>query len=203
MNVRIQYSVEFLAGVYSENILTLNKYSVGMTLITKTADKLEMNIAMERLKYFVFSEMCDTVFIHQDQHDKAELMQIMGMNITTLPEEPVDQIIGMMLYCKLNAIMEGRIALVSVDISSEDSAGVVYMHDEEEPVGPFKTDGWWDTVSPEHNNIEIEEVEDNVLKVVADPWADIGLTWPGSDPKPAGNAVVYANFGRHEDNPVR
>jgi hypothetical protein len=33
---------------------------------------------------------------------------MMGINVTTLPEEPVDQIIGMMLYYKLNAIMEGR-----------------------------------------------------------------------------------------------
>jgi hypothetical protein len=203
MNVRIQYEVEFLAGVYSDNVLTLNKYSVGMSLITRTADKMEMNIAMERLKCFIFSEMSDTVFIHQDQRDRAELMLMMGMNITTLPDEPVDQIIGMMLYCKLNAVMEGRIAVVSVDLASEDSAGVVYMHDEEEPVGPFKHDGWWDSPSTQHNNIILEVADDNVVKVVTDPWAEYGLLWPDDEPKPTANAVVYANFGRNENEPVQ
>jgi hypothetical protein len=203
MNVRIQYSVDFLAGVYSDNMLTLNKYSVGMSLITRTADKMEMNIAMERLKCFIFSEMSDTVFIHQDQRDRAELMLMMGMNITTLPDDPVDQIIGMMLYCKLNAVMEGRMAVLSVDISSEDSGGVVYMHDEEEPVGPFKVDGWWDNASTQHNNIVLEVADDNVVKVVTDPWAEYGLLWPGDETKPTANAVVYANFGRNEDKPVQ
>jgi hypothetical protein len=77
------------------------------------------------------------------------------------------------------------------------------LHDEEEPVGPFKNDGWWDDASPTHNNIEVEEAEGNILKVVTDPWADIGLIWPGSEPKPTANAVVYANFGRNEDNPIQ
>jgi hypothetical protein len=203
MNVRIQYTFDFLAGVYSDNILTLNKYSVGTQLITRTTNKIEMNIAMERLKCFVYSKLADTVFVHQDQKDRAELMQMMGMSVTTLPEEPVDQMIGIMLYCKLNAIMEGRISVLGVDIASDDSAGVMYLHDEEEPVGPFNTDGWWDKPSTQHNNIELAQTNDNVFKVPSDPWSEYGLSWPGDEIKPAGNAVVYANFGRNEDNAIQ
>jgi hypothetical protein len=166
MNVRIQYNTEFLAGVYSDHQLILNSYRVSMLLTTQTTDAIEMNIAMERLKCFVFAELADTVFIHQQHADVAELLQIVGMNITTLPEEPVDQIIGMALYCKLNAVMEGRIVISELDISSDDSNGVTYLHDNDESIGPFSTDGWWHQSDTAHNNIDITKLTDKVVKVV-------------------------------------
>ena len=105
MNVRLQYDLDFLAGIYYDERLQLNSYSVSMSLLTKTTDAVNTNIAMDRLKMFMHGELANTVFINQDLRERAEMMQIMGINITTLPEEPVDQIIGMMIYYKLNAII--------------------------------------------------------------------------------------------------
>jgi len=38
MNVRLQYSLEFLAGIYFEDQLQMNSYEVNLNLLTKTAD---------------------------------------------------------------------------------------------------------------------------------------------------------------------
>ena len=97
MNVRLQYDLDFLAAVYYDNQLQMNRYSVSMNLLTKTKDSVSTNIALDRIKLFVAAAMESTVFINQDNQEQAEFLQMIGANVTTLAEEPVDQIVGMML----------------------------------------------------------------------------------------------------------
>jgi hypothetical protein len=198
MNVRLQYDLEFLAGIYYDDCLQLNSYDVSISLLTKTRDAASTNIAMERLKAFVFDTLNNTVFINQNNMHRAEFLQIAGINVTTLPEEPVDQIIGMMLYYKLNAIMEGRIVISGLDISSKLGDGVWYQHDEEDLAGPFATLGWWHDASTQHETIESEEPVDNIVKVISAGWYEMGLEWPENSAAPQANSVVYANFTKNE-----
>lgn len=198
MNVRLQYDLEFLAGIYYDDQLQMNSYSVSVNLLTKTTDPASTNIAMDRLKYFVHGVLESTVFINQAQMERAEMLSIMGVNITTLPEEPVDQIVGMMLYYKLNAIMEGRMVVSSLDISSALGDSVWYMHDEEDSSGPFRADGWWHKASIQHETIEPESIPANIVKVMSTGWHEMGLDWPEDKP-PTGNTVVFANFSKHEN----
>jgi hypothetical protein len=199
MNVRLQYDVEFLAGIYYDDRLQINKYDVSMNLLTKTKDAASTNIAMERLKAFVFEELNSTVFINQNNMERAEFLQMTGVNITTLPEEPVDQIVGMMLYYKLNAIMEDRMVITGLDISSALGDGVWYQHDEEDSSGPFAKDGWWHESSTQHETIEPQAVPDNVVKVVSTGWYEMGLDWPENTSGAINAKVLYANFPKHEN----
>jgi hypothetical protein len=200
MNVRLQYDLEFLAGIYYDDCLQINSYDVSMSLLTKTKDSASTNIAMERLKAFVHGVLASTVFINQANMERAEFLQLGGCNITTLPEEPVDQIIGMMLYYKLNAIMEGRMTVTRLDLSSVLGDSVWYQHDaEEDSPGPFRVEGWWHAPTVQHNTIEADALADNVLKVVPNAWVEYGLTWPEDTPEPTANTVVFANFTRNED----
>jgi hypothetical protein len=120
------------------------------------------------------------------------------VNVTTLPEEPVDQIVGMMLYYKLNAIMEGRMIVSGLDISSVLGDSVWYMHDEEDSAGPFAKDGWWHKASIQHETLEPEATPDNVVKVMSTGWHEMGLDWP-EDKSATGNTVVFANFPKNEN----
>lgn len=198
MNVRLQYDLEFLAGIYYDDRLQMNSYSVSLSLVTKSTDAANTNIAMDRLKYFVHGVLDSTVFINQSNMERAEMMNILGVNITTLPEEPVDQIIGMMLYYKLNAIMEGRMVVSQLDISSELGDNVWYMHDEEDNSGPFRADGWWHKASTQHETIESEAIPANIVKVMSTGWHEMGLDWP-EEKQPTGNTVVFANFSKDEN----
>jgi hypothetical protein len=197
MNVRLQYDLKFLAGVYYDDRLQINSYDVSMNLLTKTKDAASTNIAMERLKAFVFDTLNSTVFINQTNMERAEFLQMMGANVTTLPEEPVDQIVGMMLYYKLNAVMEDRMVITALDIASELGDGVWYQHDEDDSAGPFAKDGWWHQSSIQHDTIEPEQPADNVVKVISTGWYEMGLDWP-ENTEPVTNTVVYANFPKNE-----
>jgi hypothetical protein len=198
MNVRLQYDLEFLAGVYYEDQLQMNRYSVSLNLLTKTRDSASTNIALDRAKAFVHSALESSVFINQNNMERAEFMQMMGIRVTTLPEEPVDQIIGMMLYYKLNAVMEGRMTVTGLDISSTLGDSVWYQHDEEDVAGPFLTDGWWHRASMQHESIEREPVPDNIVKVMSTGWYELNLEWPENAAPVSANTVVFANFPRNE-----
>ena len=200
MNVRLQFDLDFLAGIYYDECLQINSYSVSMSLLTKTADAASTNTAMNRLKAFMHGELANTVFINQAARERAEMLHIMGVNVTTLPEEPVDQIIGMMLYYKLNAIMEGRMAVTRLDLMSVLGDSVWYQHDEEEDSpGPFRAEGWWHEPTVQHNTIEADGLAANVLKVVPNAWVEYGLIWPEQTQETTANTVVFANFAKNED----
>ena len=203
MNVRLQYDLDFMAGIYYENRLQLNHYNVGIQLLTQVSNSTEINIAMERTKAFVYAELCDTVFFGPQDTEKADMFQMMGMNVTTLPDQPVDQIVGIMLYCKLNAVMQGRMIITKLDIQSYLGDSVWYSHDEEDAVGLFAEDGWWHKESCQHNNIDTISYTDKVVKVVNQGWHEYGLDWPEATQEHAGNTVVFANFSKNEDQPVQ
>lgn len=200
MNVRLQYDLDFLAGVYYEDQLQMNRYTVSLNLLTTTRDSASTNIALDRAKAFVHGALESSVFINQANQQRAEMMQLMGVNVTTLPEEPVDQIIGMMLYYKLNAIMEGRMAVTRLDLMSLLGDSVWYQHDaDEDSPGPFRAEGWWHEASVQHNTVDLGDAKDNVVKVMPNAWVEYGLTWPEDKPEPTANTVVFANFSRNED----
>lgn len=198
MNVRLQYDLEFLGGIYYQDLLQLNQYHVSLNLTTQTRNPADTNIAMDRLKCFVLGELESTVFVNQSLQERGELMSMMGINITTLPEEPVDQIIGIMLFHKLNAIMEGRMTVDSLDISSTLGDHVWYQHDSEDSPGPFAQTGWWHDPGPSHSPFPLTDL-DNVVKITDNQWREYGLEWPEEAAEPVGNTVVFANFPRNEN----
>lgn len=193
MNVRLQTNLEFLGAVYFADELQLNSYQVNLGLVTNTKNTLKINVAMERLKAFVYSELANAVYIHQDRTDVAEILQMIGSNIVTLPEEPVDQIVGMMLYSKLNAIMEGVMTVVSLDLSSSLGDDVWYQHDDEDSLGPFAAEGWWHLPTVQHDSLSVVGGDAKVLEVRPNAWIDYGLMWP-EETTNKDHSVVYANF---------
>jgi hypothetical protein len=198
MNVRLQYDLDFLAGIYYEDRLQMNQYTISLNLLTKTKDSVSTNIALDRVKAFVHGALESTVFINQANMERAEFMQMMGINVTTLPEEPVDQIIGMMLYYKLNAVMEDRMVVTGLDLSSTLGDGVWYQHDEEDVPGPFGAEGWWHQANMQHETIERDPEPGNIVKVMSTGWYELNLEWPENIVPPSANTVVFANFPKNE-----
>lgn len=200
MNVRLQYNLEFAGAVHIDGHLQLNQYQVNLDLQTCTRDREAINIAMDRLRFFVNVELANAVYVNQSEQDLAELLQMIGANVVTLPDEPVDQIVGLMLYCKLNAVMEGMMIVTALDISSSLGDEVWYEHTEEDALGPFLNQGWWNLATTVHNNLDTVDRSDKVVKVVPDCWSEFGLAWPDLVDKDAEKAhtVVYAKFPKHE-----
>lgn len=202
MNVRLQYDTEFPAGIYYNGTLQINQYEVAMSLTTTSSDAARINIAMERLRTFLGVELGDVVFINRQHENEAELLYSLGINICTLPEEPIDQIVGLMLYCKLNAIMEGQLIITSLDIKSTLGDEVWYQHDEEESLGPFANDGWWHKNSIQKDTLNLDNTPENVVVVQSTGWKEYGLEWP-EDAKEADAKVIFPKFKRDENEQTR
>ena len=195
MNVRLRYEIDMLAGVYYAKHIHINSYSIRMDLITQTRDPVSTNIAMDRCKVFINEVLAHTIFVHQDETAAIAKMDEIGTNVTTLPEEPIDQIIGMMLYYKLNAIMEGRMLITNLEISSILGDSVWYPHDAEDQAGPFAPAGWWQQSTTVHRS---SELGDRVVKVGNGTWSDMHLGWPESQSEKSNNAVIYT-FPKNEN----
>ena len=195
MNVRLEYSLNVSAGVFWDDTLRMNIYHMKMYMITNCADNLSQNIAVERMKQFVLAELDSTIFINRDHELACEKLIGAGLKITTLPAEPVDQIIGMMLFSKLNAIMEDRIIINEIEISSNIGDSVVYLHSVEENLGPFAEPGWWHDSDLVHCDANLIDGEKVVALRQAGAWRELDLAWPDTaNIATPENTIVFADF---------
>ena len=71
MNVRLKYDLHFTAGFYSDKQLRMSNYSLRLWLATNTQHASEQNIAFERMKYFVYHQIDNTIFIDESDHDEC------------------------------------------------------------------------------------------------------------------------------------
>lgn len=201
MNVRLEYDMNWRAAIWFEDRLQINDYSAELSIHTNTMDHEDHVTSMARLNHFVYHELTNTVFIKQDNQEQLRALAAAGIKVTTLPEEPIDQIIGIALYCKLNAILEERMIVTNVTIQSLLGDNVRYLHAHNESLGPCDEPGWWTDPGPVHSNFKPAAGSKRVVKINRTPtWRDIDLGWSGTEePKNETNTVVFAKFPTDEN----
>jgi hypothetical protein len=99
-----------------------------------------------------------------------------------------------MLYCKLNAVMEGRMIVEQLNISSLLGDDVTYLHDMEDAVGPFQGEGWWNLSDTSHSSVDAIETEQNVVMVPTTGWAKYNLNWTDSSEIKPGKTVAFGKL---------
>jgi hypothetical protein len=178
MNVKIGYTSHFIAGVWWDSRLIMSTYTVTFKMITATDSAQDTNTALDRLKYMVEEYLPDSVFIKNTNTEQIASLQAAGIKTIVMPEEPVDQIIGMMLYSKISAVMQGAIVLRSVMVSSTAGDDVIYEHDSSESMAPFDQNGWWAEPTPTCETQTRPELNDKVFVLsTTNQWRDLGLEW--------------------------
>lgn len=204
MNVRLRYNITFPAAAWFEGELMMTNYTLALHFLTQTLDPQDQNIALDRIKFFLLNELHSTIFINQADTERAEAFDDVGLNVTTLPEEPVDQVVSIMLYYKLNAIMEGRMKITELVMSSDAGDGIEYFHNENEHTDLFPEEGWWHEPTLCHNMFESDDEEsENVVSLGTNTeWEDQDLGWAHAEVTTDLGQVVFANFG-HGDNETK
>lgn len=197
MNVRIAQLLCINAGAWYDNALEMNQYTIKLWMVTQTESSLEQNIAFRRAKHFIYSQLENTIFINSEDPKCADFARA-GLDITTLPGDPADQLIGIMLFHKLNAVMEDRIRLLEVEISAGDA--VIYLHGENETPEDLIQPSWWSTPDLVHSDFDLSDSE-NILSIAqTNPWRDLELAWAESTIDDAtGNVVVFADFKQSDE----
>lgn len=185
MNVRLEIKFYFTAGSYIDNKLRMTRYCVDLQMITQSYSGIEQNVALDRIRHMLYNQFDSRIFINANDQECIEKLVTANLPVAELPDIAVDQIIGIMLYCKLNAVMEERIIITELKISSESGQHMVYCHHEEEDLGPFDVEGWWHDSLPNVENIK--QHNGNIIQLVKNsPWDDLDLGWNDSD----GSTVV-------------
>jgi len=195
MNVRLKYDFHFTAGMYHHGNFYMNNYSLRVLMATVSEDPDDQTTAFERLKHFIYTCMESTVFIDAAETEQCDRYVQAGLNITTMPGAPVDQLIGIMLYHKLNAVMENRMIVFETELSSAVGEYMVYLHSEEETTVGYVQPEWWDTADLTHNEILPAKLDNVVAIPQATAWRELDLEWTDNGAgDESGNVVVFADF---------
>lgn len=201
MNVRLQYDMTWKAGIWFENHLQLNSYQIELLMITNTSDLDDQINCMNRVNHFIYEEMGDTVYINQNDLDQIALLSAAGVKITTLPESPIDQVIGWIVFLKLNAILENRMAITDIKIQSDLGDNIKYLHTIGESLGPVELTGWWTDPGPAHSSIKPGSGKRRIVKLnPGTSWKKLDMAWSSDvEESQSANTVVFAQFVKDEE----
>jgi hypothetical protein len=198
MNVRLQFPVNFTAGIFYNGKMQMNNYTAKLYMMTNTPDGDANNIAFERVKHFIYNELDSSIFISIDYEEQCKKYLDAGIKITTFPGDPVDQLVGIMLYYKLSAIIEERMIIGEVELSSILGDGLIYIHGENENIDDLDVPEWWETVDLAHCDADLIDTDKIVTMHHSSIWRDLDLQWPNIEDitvdEEAENTVVFADF---------
>lgn len=199
MTVRIQREFSFNAGLFFENDFYINTYQISASMNVEAKSIYEQNIALQRAKHFFNESIDNVIFIRENDSERIEKLNEMGFKICPLPEEPFDQIIGIVMFTKLNSILEDRLIVTDVHIASDMCDGVSYLHSMEENLGPFTAKGWWNDNSPIISNLTTIGKGKKIIKLNKKQfnWDELNLGFE-IDKTQNNNEVVFANFNKKD-----
>lgn len=174
---RIEKDFYFHAGLHFENSFYINTYDITISLLVETESAYEQSIAMDRAIYFIDNVLKDSILVSGDDHLAIKKYQNAGLRICELPNEPYDQIVGMIVLQKLNAIMENKLKITDLVIASVMSEGVRYSLVSEVSENVLSGNYWWNKADTNLCNTNAAQ-PDNVVKLFgSDEWAELGLAW--------------------------
>jgi len=201
MNVRLKHDLQFTAGIYHDDKLIMNNYTLRLWMTTNSENSVDQTISFERIKYFIYTQIDNTIFINSNQKAQCTLFSKAGLDITTLPGDPVDQLIGIMLYYKLNAIAEERMIIMETEISSTYGANMTYLHSDFENTTGYKQPDWWTSPDLIHSSFVLSNKSEKVLSIPpSTDWRELELAWSDSpSSNSAGNVVMFADFKQPDE----
>ena len=196
-NVRLTKNFRIPVMMVSEryDFPVVVQYAATVRMITHTECEVEQNVAYDRIRFWIQAIMTDSVLIAHD-HAKLDTWLKTGARCMILPQDPVDQLVGIMLLCKLNSIAEGRIGVEEVELSSVLDDDIVYHCAADEDLGPFSVAGWWRDTKPTCSELPIRKQRGKVISLKrSDSWKEYGMDWDQEDREAQ---ILIADFGHDE-----
>lgn len=196
MNVNLQKTFNFQCGLVYRDKFYINNYQSTIDIVTHSVIPAENNIAYERIKYWVLEAVHGAILVSRSC-EQLKTWQETGARIMVFPEEPVDQLVGIMLCSKLNSICQDRFMIPVVSISSEQGDNMVYLHEYDDPAGSMEEKNWWNDPRPTWTDPNIRKRGKVISLEKGIEWSDLDLAW--DDDEPQVNTVVVANFTKDEN----
>lgn len=184
MNVRLKKTFAVPALVVSDRYPSpsINFYNITIAMTTQGQSPSAHNVAYDRLHYWIDNVFSNSVLISQT-HPKVPKFEDTGLRCLVMPDDPVDQLVGIMLWCKLSAILEQVLLIDEIEISSGLDDFVTYLHSSDESLGPMSDSGWWHDADPNwYSKTPRVKGEGKVISMNRKvTWRSLDLDWNTSE----------------------
>jgi len=188
---RLKTQFEFMAGIYFDDEIYFNKYSMMIDFYTVSGTIQDQNIAADRLSYLIYEVVSRSIFISETAEKKISALTNAGLTVLTVPEPgPIDPIVLAVLVTKMNAILEGILIITEAEILSDISSPITYVWDEadsDDDVHTIVNDSdetrWWTSIDPRFGSYPADIVVADVEKTQPFPltWDMLDLDWYDPD----------------------
>jgi hypothetical protein len=187
---------EWNSAVVYDDGYAINSFSARVHMVTGTDSQYEQGVAYHRMKWWMTEAMPSATLIHQ-KNPLLPIYQQTGQRIIILPEEPVDHLVSMMLFCKLNSMMQERITVIQIELTSTQGDRMWYIHSADDPLLDLDYPAWWFDSLPSWG--DHTQCDTNVVDLPSmNDWHNLGLGWEVVNHQ--SNNVVFADFQSRNEN---
>lgn len=196
--IRLQKSIAWRSAITYNGGHAINQYQATLDLLdsqTGQENEVQQAVAYERLKWWIDNVLDHSVMI-SEHDDMVPAYLATRQRVLIMPEHPVDHLIAMVLYLKFNAIMEGRMVVDEIRLSSDWGDHMVYLHSNERDGSIADDRGWWVESGPQWHSLADPLPQGKVVELSRKMgWEEIGLGWEQHDGQDTGT-VIFPNFQR-------
>ena len=129
MSNTFSWKTKFKSIIIVDGELFGNEYNLKISLTPHTADLKEQTDYFERLKNLFEMVFANTITTWRDEKLYHTLKKSSNNRFVELPRPPYDQIMAAVCFCKANAILDSKITINFIELSSWQGDGITYTVD--------------------------------------------------------------------------
>mgnify|MGYP000607376440 CR=1 FL=1 len=173
---------KFSCVIVVDTQLLPNTFDVKINLLPSNNTQKNYNVALERINIMFREVLEDSILIGPGSVTKFK--NSMGLNgiIHTLPDEPYDHLMAIVLHTKITAILEGVFSVERVSVTSTQGQGVTHTFDNSDDTDVLRelidnpdlqeyVDYWYAT------NVNYIRLHPNGIKLETQSWDKEDLTY--------------------------
>jgi|TARA_B110001454_G_scaffold217027_1_gene241432 hypothetical protein len=129
MSNSFSWNTTFKSIIIVDSELFSNKYKINISLTPHTANLKEQTQCFDRLKNLFEQVFANTITTWRDDKLYHILKKSSGNRFIELPKPPYDQIMAAVCFCKANSILDSKITINFIELSSWQGDGITYKVD--------------------------------------------------------------------------
>ena len=125
------WKTKFKSIIIVDGELFGNEYDVNISLTPHTANLKEQTEYFDRLKNLFELVFANTITTWREEKLYHTLKNTSNNRFIELPKPPYDQIMAAVCFCKANAILNSKITINFIELSSWQGDGITYTVDKD------------------------------------------------------------------------
>jgi|TARA_S200000501_G_C20776220_1_gene722812 hypothetical protein len=131
MSNTFSWNTKFKSIIIVDGELFSNEYKVKLHITPHTADLREQTDYFERIKILFEQIFANTITTWREEKLYHTLKKSSNNRFIELPKPPYDQIMAAVCFCKANTILDSKITVGKLELSSWQGDGITYSVDKD------------------------------------------------------------------------